>query len=695
MHKGLLARLAAMLVILAPASAGAQQARPDAPSDEDREWAQRDRMLSEPMSLSGGTGLLRTQHAQGGAPGQVRLGFSTEYFTASFLCTFEFPCLDRAGRRVAGDTMNHIGGTLALGVTALRLGAGALEGYASTTAVANSSDVNRPGLLQVLGDTTFGAKAYGPVARTLHVGGFVELMLVNGTGAVGLSGSGTSARFGPAVTVDLRELQSRFPLRVSTNVAYTLDNRGEVVTATEVARAAPITRIERFGLNINRVDHVDLHVGTELFLAQERVRPFVEVGMMIPVNRQNYLCRLRNPSGDACLANRAIPSSRLTVGGRFYPWRHGLALTAAIDLGMTHTTAFIEEMAPVAPWTLHIGASYAFDTKDRPPRVETRTIEKAVEVVERLAGRVHGTVREKDKAGSSVPDAVVAYADHADWTSMATNAEGVFVTRELGDGTHKFFVKAQGYKDGTCEVVVPKGAEEIRATCELEAMPRFGNVVGRVKDAESGDAVAGANVRLSDGRGKEMTVASDAQGGFRFESVPPGTVTASIDAPDYLASSATTDVKVRQDNPLDLVVRKRPKNALVTLGKSEITIKQQVQFANDSAVILPASFGLLTEVADVFIKNPRVKRVEIQGHTDNTGSPERNKKLSEERASAVRQWLVSHGVGEGRLVARGYGQEKPVAPNVTPTMRARNRRVQFVIQEQDAAAKGGAPTLDY
>ena len=95
----------------------------------------------------------------------------------------------------------------------------------------------------------------------------------------------------------------------------------------------------------------------------------------------------------------------------------------------------------------------------------------------------------------------------------------------------------------------------------------------------------------------------------------------------------------------------------------------------------------MTEIADVLIRNPRIKRVEIQGHTDNTGTPEHNKQLSEQRADSVRLWLTQHGVTGDRLVARGFGQEKPLVPNVTAQNRSRNRRVQFQIVEQDPAAK--------
>ena len=77
-----------------------------------------------------------------------------------------------------------------------------------------------------------------------------------------------------------------------------------------------------------------------------------------------------------------------------------------------------------------------------------------------------------------------------------------------------------------------------------------------------------------------------------------------------------------------------------------------------------------------------IRRVEIQGHTDNRGPAARNRTLSQQRADAVRTWLIEHGVDAGRLEARGYGPDNPLVPNITPANRARNRRVQFVIQER-------------
>jgi outer membrane protein OmpA-like peptidoglycan-associated protein len=210
-------------------------------------------------------------------------------------------------------------------------------------------------------------------------------------------------------------------------------------------------------------------------------------------------------------------------------------------------------------------------------------------------------------------------------------------------------------------------------------------VVGHVKD-DGGAAVRGATIKLVDAQKKTLSGAADESGAFRFGEVSPGTAQISVEAEGYLSYIGTADVKARQDNGAEVVLQKRPKNGQVTVGKNEITIKNQVQFEIDSAKILPASTGLLTEIADVFIHNPQIKRVEVQGHTDNSGTSDHNKQLSEDRANAVVAWLVAHGVDSSRLAGRGYGQGKPLVPNVTAANRARNRRVQFIIVDQDTAA---------
>ncbi|MFZ5893545.1 MAG: OmpA family protein [Myxococcota bacterium] len=119
---------------------------------------------------------------------------------------------------------------------------------------------------------------------------------------------------------------------------------------------------------------------------------------------------------------------------------------------------------------------------------------------------------------------------------------------------------------------------------------------------------------------------------------------------------------------------------LVRVTKTEITILQQVEFKTASDVILPQSDELLTQVADVLREHPEIKKVEVQGHTDNRGAAAYNKKLSDRRAKSVVRWLTERGqIDASRLDAKGYGMDQPIDDNSTAEGRQKNRRVQFKI----------------
>ena len=105
---------------------------------------------------------------------------------------------------------------------------------------------------------------------------------------------------------------------------------------------------------------------------------------------------------------------------------------------------------------------------------------------------------------------------------------------------------------------------------------------------------------------------------------------------------------------------------------------QGIEFETAKATIKPASYPLLDQIAQQFIENPSFI-IEVQGHTDNTGKADKNLELSQARADAVRDYLISKGVPAERMTARGYGQDRPIADNSTKAGRAKNRRVEFDI----------------
>jgi outer membrane protein OmpA-like peptidoglycan-associated protein len=122
-----------------------------------------------------------------------------------------------------------------------------------------------------------------------------------------------------------------------------------------------------------------------------------------------------------------------------------------------------------------------------------------------------------------------------------------------------------------------------------------------------------------------------------------------------------------------------PDKARVIVRKGKLVIFGKVQFASGSDRILPKSEQVVDELAHALHDHREIRGVEIQGHTDNVGDSAYNLKLGQERSDSVKRALIKRGIAPARLSARGYGESNPVAPNVTPAGRAKNRRVDFVI----------------
>jgi outer membrane protein OmpA-like peptidoglycan-associated protein len=133
--------------------------------------------------------------------------------------------------------------------------------------------------------------------------------------------------------------------------------------------------------------------------------------------------------------------------------------------------------------------------------------------------------------------------------------------------------------------------------------------------------------------------------------------------------------------PLAFDLQPEPKKKLVIVKDNRIEILQQVHFATGKATILADSFNLLNQVLDAMVKSG-IKRIRIEGHTDNRGAKAVNLKLSEDRAKSVGAYLTQAGIDASRIEAVGYGDTRPVAPNLTARGRELNRRVEFVILDR-------------
>jgi OOP family OmpA-OmpF porin len=153
-----------------------------------------------------------------------------------------------------------------------------------------------------------------------------------------------------------------------------------------------------------------------------------------------------------------------------------------------------------------------------------------------------------------------------------------------------------------------------------------------------------------------------------------------------LAAGSGCGLITVQQNPFPplAIQAKRPAGPppRVVLTPSSIQIADKVQFGFDSAEILPASFDLLKEVAGMLEKNQQIEKMQVEGHTDSSGAAGHNKELSQKRAESVRAFLVKAGINGKRLVAKGFGPDKPIADNNTDEGKEKNRRVEFNILKQ-------------
>lgn len=785
----------------------AADAKPAAPINEDEERART--LINQPNTF-GSTGLLRTSHAASGAAGTFRVSFMSDFFfTKNFLCDPDLSTA--AGQPITcskdnlGDTANHVGAFFSVSATPVSF----LEAFATIRTYANYNDQGKPKLLQVLGDTTLGVKAFTPrVGKYFSFGAEAQLNLLMGAGAVGPLGAGTGGFFRALATADLRKPGGTgVPLRINVNGSYRVDNTGQLVKEVESQRAKefrdgrdrqPITRIERYGLGINRVDVFQPAIGFEV--PTRYVQPYAEYSVDIPVNRQGYECHTgstRISRGDVCLGladfGAANPQtaggpgysglpSRVSVGVRVTPFSNafrGLSGHAGVDIGLSGTSVFIEELAPQAPWTVYLGLAYAYDGKTKkaapPPAPPAPPPEKIT--VPAPQTFVRGVVHEANKPDTLVAEAIITLEGNAD-PPYATDGAGKFLTRHLEPGTYTFAIKAPGFKPGTCQATVPApgaapapgpagqtplgappagtapapapapaptapanpfggnpfagnpfggnpfgapttpaappggqpqpgqtppgqpgtnpltatpglpvsptGTSYVEIDCGVEALPKVGTLVAKVKDAETGGAVPGAVVKTTDAAGKERTATADGTGTVTFKDLGPGAMKIRAEAGGYMNHVNEAEIRANEEAKMTLSLSRRPvgRDSLVKLTNNEIKILKQVHFETDSAKILGDSNALLEEVADVLQRNTNIRRVEIQGHTDNTGTREHNQTLSDQRAQAVRNWLIAAGVDGNRLAARGYGQDKPLGPNVTSVQKARNRRVQFIILEK-------------
>jgi OOP family OmpA-OmpF porin len=606
----------------------------------------------------GDTGVLRVASAEAMPVGHVRLSFGLDMFSAD-------------GFIAEGDQASRVAGTLALSYAPVR----PLELRLNTRATATRNALSRPELIQSQGDLGLGAKLSFAIGDIGHVGADAQITFLSGVGANSFDPDATEVRLRALLSSDLMRATEKIPLRAHFNLGVTFDR-----SASLIADLSRLTRAEQFALGLG--DFHRLGVGFAIEVPVKYVTPYLEYTAELPLG---YLA---TPGvvirGSALRPAQVAPGATRTLArpayGRIVPQRltPGVRVTAipdltldlAVEIGLTPEVT--TGVPGVPPYNVFLFASYAIDpfaARDRGPPLALPVLLPEPRPPE---GRVTGRVLAKADR-KPVPGAVIAF-DRG--RPVATDAEGRFESHPFAPGPLRLEVRRDGYLTATASVALAAGASEVEVL--LAAEVRNGKVRGRVVDDQDAP-LAGAVITLAGATAREVRTGTD--GAFELEA-PAGKYTLSVELPGFLQKSREVELASGAALGVDLLVRKRPKEALVEARDGLIVLRGQVHFVTGEARLAPDASALLDNLVDFLVGHPAIKRVRVEGHTDNVGSPAANRELSQARAASVVAYLVQQGIAADRLVAEGFGPDRPIAPNLTRRGREQNRRVEFHIVEK-------------
>ncbi len=211
---------------------------------------------------------------------------------------------------------------------------------------------------------------------------------------------------------------------------------------------------------------------------------------------------------------------------------------------------------------------------------------------------------------------------------------------------------------------------------EEEASTEMVSIQGQVLNERSQEPVAASVIFLGLKEQDSVLVNTTEDGNYSLSLSADNDYQLIVEGEGYIRKRNT--ILLSQQAPIDnsdVVVR----NFALTPIEVGITVNlEDVLFDRGTAEMLSGSTETLDEVALFLRKNPEIE-IEVAGHTDNRGRPDLNLILSQERAEAVKRYLVEQGIAAGRIQEKGYGGTKPIASNAIEEERRKNRRVEFTI----------------
>ncbi|MEZ0611085.1 OmpA family protein [Fibrella sp. WM1] len=206
-------------------------------------------------------------------------------------------------------------------------------------------------------------------------------------------------------------------------------------------------------------------------------------------------------------------------------------------------------------------------------------------------------------------------------------------------------------------------------------------ISGVVVDQKTGRPIAAEIIysTLPDGAEAGRATADPVTGQYKIVLPYGQKYTMRAVTPDYIAVGESIDLTNKPTGPATAMLEIKGKELkLVPILEGEVVRLNNVFFDTGKAILRDESGPELDRIVALLNDKPKLV-IEVDGHTDNTGSNEVNNKLSQDRADAVREYLIGKGIEPDRVASKGFGESKPVATNDTDEGRQQNRRVEFVI----------------
>ncbi len=246
---------------------------------------------------------------------------------------------------------------------------------------------------------------------------------------------------------------------------------------------------------------------------------------------------------------------------------------------------------------------------------------------------------------------------------------------QLPIGYHyRFVFENKFYKTDSLDFNLAKTVIYPQYEKDVELTPVIQKVILHVVDIKSGKGVPTVVQIVTEGGHKFTTQVKTDKNGNVVLNLRKGEVyDIAVMPKGYTFFNEKLDLRKPAQKPVkEIVARLKPLEANTKIEFHNIT------FETNSAELNADSYQELDRLVELLKKNPNIK-VEISAHTDNVGSEAYNMKLSLRRAQSVVNYLLEHGVPRSQMIAKGYGETRPLVPNDTPEHRAMNRRVELKI----------------